>query len=96
MELPKVEFYTEDIDGVEYLNVGFVFYVPDHEDPIRCVLGAFTGELDQNGMRIIMGLVEEAAAYMQGVYTGEITVADAKETTVGKRVIVAKSELIVP
>ena len=92
MELPKVEFYTEDIDDVEYLNVGFVFHVPDSEEPVRCVLGAFTGGLDQNGMRIIKGLVEEAAAYMQGIYSGEITVENANKPQID----VVKSELILP
>ena len=92
MELPKVEFYTEDIDGVEYLNVGFVFHVPDAKEPVRCVLGAFSGEVDQNGMRIIKGLVEEAAAYMQGIYSGEITVENANKP----QIEVVKSELILP
>ena len=96
MEQPEVEFFSEDIDGTEYLNVGFKFYVPTEEEPIRCVLGAFSVFPEADGLTIIKALVEEAAQYMQGVYTGEIQVAGAKETNVGKRVIVPESKLILP
>jgi len=92
MKLPEVEFYTEDIDGVEYINVGFVFYRPGIDEPVRCVLGAFSGGLEQDGMRIIKGLVEEAGGYMQGIYSGAINVVSdpiAKLETV-------KNELILP
>ncbi len=74
MENPEVEFFTEDVDDVEYLNVGFKFFVPNSDEPIRCVLGAFRDAPDDNGLTIIKALVEEAAIYMQGVYSGEIQV----------------------
>ena len=88
---PEVEFFSEDIDGAEYLNVGFKFYVPDRDEPVRCVLGAFSGGLEQEGMRIIKGLVEEAAIYMQGVYDGSIQITE-DDTPLE----VVKSELILP
>ena len=92
MKLPEVEFFTEDIDDVEYINVGFVFYRPGQEEPVRCVLGAFSGGLEQDGMRIIKGLVEEAGGYMQGVYSGELTVEDEPD----KKLEIVKPELILP
>ena len=76
MNAPEVEFFSEDVDGVEYLNVGFKFYVPNTDEPIRCVLGAFRDTPDDNGLTIIKALVEEATIYMQGVYSGEITVTE--------------------
>ena len=91
MNKPEVEFFSEDIDGTEYLNVGFKFWLPEVAEPIRCVLGAFSGEVDQNAMRIIKGLVEEAATYMQGVFSGEIAIAEP-ETALE----VVKAELILP
>ena len=95
MKQPEVEFFTEDVDGNEYLNVGFVFYVPDNEEPIRCVLGAFSVFPEADGLSIIKALVEEAAIYMQGVYSGEMKME--KEEKLGKKVIVAdKKELILP
>lgn len=84
MEKPEVEFFTEDIDDVEYLNVGLKFYVPDSVEPIRCVLGAFSGGVEQDGLRIIKGLVEEAATYMQGVYSGDIVRKEEKKLEVVK------------
>ena len=72
MNQPEVEFFSEDVDGEEYLNVGFKFYVPTEEEPVRCVLGAFSIVPKEDGLRIIKSLVEEAAIYMQGVYSGEI------------------------
>ena len=66
-ETTEVEFFSEDKDGVEYLNVGFKFPGPDGEVQ-RCVLGAFTGEVDQDAMRIMKGLVEEAAGYIIGAW----------------------------
>ncbi len=62
---PEVEFFSEDVDGVEYLNVGLVW--PDHDgSELRAVLGAFSGKnpIDQNGMSIIKGLVEQACIYV--------------------------------
>lgn len=59
----EVEFFTEDIDGVEYLNVGLKWMCDGEE--LRAVLGAFTGEVDQTALRIIKGLVEEAVGYVQ-------------------------------
>ena len=68
----EVEFFSEDIDGTEYLNVGLVFPGPDGEGR-RCVLGAFTGEVDQDAMRIMKSLVEEAVGYVLGEWTPEGT-----------------------
>ena len=90
MNKPEVEFFSEDVEGVEYLNVGFKFWVPGEAEPVRCVLGAFSGEVDQNAMRIIKGLVEEAAIYMQGVFSGDIAIADTSALEI------VKSELVVP
>ena len=91
MRGPEVEFFSEDIEGDEYLNVGFKFFVPAREEPVRCVLGAFSTPLEQEGMRIIKGLVEEAATYMQGVYDGTILISDDDSP-----LEVVKSELILP
>ena len=66
-EQTEVEFFSEDRDGVEYLNVGMKF--PNAQgETVRCVLGAFTGEVDQEAMRIMKGLVEEAAGYIIGAW----------------------------
>ncbi len=64
---PRVEFFSEDVDGVEYLNVGLVWF--DMGDEQRAVLGAFSGKnpIDQNGMSIIKGLVEQACIYVLGL-----------------------------
>ena len=66
MKLPEVEFFSEDIDGIEYLNVGLVWEDADAVET-RAVLGAFTGTLDQTAMVIIKGLVEQAAVYLLGL-----------------------------
>ena len=69
---PRVEFFSEDVDGTEYLNVGLVWTSVEegtHEtQELRAVLGAFSGTnpLDQNGMSIIKGLVEEACLFVLG------------------------------
>ena len=91
MQQPEVEFFTEDVDGQEYLNVGFKFWVPDSAEPIRCVLGAFGVQPEEDGLRIIKALVEEATIYMQGVYSGEITV-EVDEPKIEK----VTKELILP
>lgn len=66
--MPEVEFFSEAVDGVEYLNVGFKFEYDGVTK--RCVLGAFEGEgPDQQAMIIIKGLVEQAALYMQEEYS---------------------------
>ena len=99
MKQPEVEFFSEDIDGVDYLNVGFKFYTPDSEEPIRCVLGAFSIQPEEDGLRIIKSLVEEACIYMQGVYSGEITVDTDPEglvTVESPLEIVPPKELILP
>ena len=64
---PEVEFFSEDVDGVEYLNVGLVWEQDGTE--ARAVLGAFSGKdpIDQNGMSIIKGLVEQACLYVMGL-----------------------------
>ena len=74
---PEVEFFSEDVDGVEYLNVGLVWgksvFDDDegvfHMEEQRAVLGAFSGKdpIDQNGMSIIKGLVEQACLYVMGL-----------------------------
>ena len=64
---PKVEFFSDDVDGVEYLNVGLVWYDPKKGEEVRAVLGAFTGDLDQDAMVIIKGLVEQAVIYVLGL-----------------------------
>jgi hypothetical protein len=61
---PLVEFFSEDVDGTEYLNVGLVWEDPYTGDEKRAVLGAFTGELEQQSMTIIKGLVEQAGIYL--------------------------------
>ena len=88
MEKPEVEFFSEDVEGVEYLNVGFKFHVPEREEPVRCVLGAFSGEVDSEFLIVVRSLVEEAAIYMQGVYTGEMVLE--QEERLGKKVLVAE------
>ena len=67
---PEVEFFTDDVDGVEYLNVGLVWQstlLKNEGDTVRAVLGAFTGSLDQDAMVIIKGLVEQAVIYVLGL-----------------------------
>ena len=44
MDKAEVEFFSEDVDGVEYLNVGFKFMGADGEVK-HAVLGAFSGEM---------------------------------------------------
>jgi hypothetical protein len=61
--MPEVEFYTEDVDGVEYLNIGLQWVNPEGE-PIRAVLGAFQGDMPQEAMIAIKGLVEQACIYV--------------------------------
>lgn len=60
--MPEVEFFSEDVDGVEYLNVGLQW--DDDGESKRAVLGAFQGDLDQQAMIIIKGLVEQACLYV--------------------------------
>jgi len=90
MDKPEVEFFTEDVDGVEYLNVGFKFSVPNDDEPIRCVLGAFSVSPEDDGLVIIKSLVEEAAQYMQGIYSGVLSRIDDSP------IEVVKNELIIP
>ncbi len=68
MDQPEVEFFTEDVDGVDYLNVGFKFMGADGEVK-RAVLGAFSGDLDNDAMTIIKGLVEEASLFIINEYS---------------------------
>jgi hypothetical protein len=89
MKQPEVEFFSEDVDGHEYLNVGFKFYIPNEEEPIRCVLGAFGEAPAEDGLRIIKALVEEACIYMQGVYSGEIQVQEDEP-----KLEIVKNELV--
>ena len=64
---PEVEFFTDDVNKVEYLNVGLVWYDPVKGKEVRAVLGAFAGDLDQDAMVIIKGLVEQAVIYVLGL-----------------------------
>jgi len=61
--LPEVEFFTEDVDDVEYLNVGLK-WIDQKGFEVRAVLGAFQGELPQEAMVTIKGLVEQACVYV--------------------------------
>ena len=62
---PTVEWFSDDVDGVEYLNVGLAF--EKEGEVVRCVLGAFQGELSQEAMVVITGLVEQACLYTLGL-----------------------------
>ena len=62
---PEVEFFSEKIDGVEYLNVGLKWLNEKGEQ--RAVLGAFEGDVSQEAMVIIKGLVEQAVMYVLGI-----------------------------
>jgi hypothetical protein len=64
-KLPEVEFFSDDVDGIEYLNVGLRWYVNGKE--VRAVLGAFQGDVAQEAMVIIKGLVEQAVIYVLGL-----------------------------
>ncbi len=67
---PEVEFFVEEVDGVEYLNVGLTWQsvlIKNEGDTERAVLGAFKGDLDQEAMIIIKGLVEQACLYTLGL-----------------------------
>ena len=72
---PRVEWFSDDVDGVEYLNVGLQFERDGNE--VRCILGAFQGEIGQEAMVIITGLVEQACMYTLGL-DGE-TIEEARE-----------------
>ena len=63
---PEVEWFSEDVEGVEYLNVGLKFYYNGEET--RAVLGAFGEEIGQEAMQVISALVEQAVVYVQEVY----------------------------
>jgi hypothetical protein len=78
-----VEFFSEDLDGTEYLNVGFVFEVDGTQH--RAVLGAFTGELEQESMTIIKGLVEQAAEFMVEIYEPLLMVFEPQEPLYKKK-----------
>ena len=81
MSQPEVEFFSEDIEGVDYLNVGFKFTTPDGNVQ-HCVLGAFTGGLEQDGMTIIKGLVEQAGVFMQEAYLEMPTLEEVPELVI--------------
>ncbi len=63
---PEVEFFSDDVDGVEYLNVGLKWEDGDGKE-LRAVLGAFQGNLAQEAMVIIKGLVEQACLFVLGL-----------------------------
>lgn len=62
---PTVEWFSDDVDGQEYLNVGLKF--EKDGELHRCVLGAFQGDIGQEAMVIITGLVEQACLYTLGL-----------------------------
>ncbi len=68
---PEVEFFMEEVDGTEYLNVGLTWECPEDlplgRGELHAVLGAFKGDLDQEAMVIIKGLVEQACIYTLGL-----------------------------
>jgi hypothetical protein len=64
-KLPEVEFFSDEVNGIEYLNVGLRWYVNGKE--VRAVLGAFQGDVAQEAMVIIKGLVEQAVIYVLGL-----------------------------
>ena len=68
---PEVEWFSEDVDGTEYLNVGLKFY--RGEEVSRCVMGAFGEEIGQEAMQVISALVEQAVEYVQEVYDADAT-----------------------
>ena len=63
---PTVEWFSEDIDGTEYINVGLKFVCD--EEVLHAVLGAFQGEIDQEAMQVITALVEQAVMFVQEAY----------------------------
>ncbi len=63
--IPEVEFFAETVDGIEYLNVGLQF--EDSDGLVRAVLGTFQGEVPQEALVIIKGLVEQACIYVLGL-----------------------------
>ena len=79
--LPEVEFFSDEIDGVEYLNVGLKFEINGVER--RAVLGAFQGDVSQEAMIIIKGLVEQACLYTLGLDGLEIVCSECGEDTEG-------------
>lgn len=62
---PRVEFFSEDIDGVDYLNIGLKWEREGKE--VRAVLGALKGELTSDQMKIISGIAEEACMWVLGL-----------------------------
>ncbi len=59
----KVEFFTDDVDGQEYLNVGLV-WTDEEGETVRAVLGAFQGEPGEEALVIIRALVETACEFI--------------------------------
>ncbi len=78
---PEVEFFSEEIEGIEYLNVGLKFEKDGKTK--RCVLGAFQGDISQEAMTIIKGLVEQACLYTLGLDGLEIVCSECGEDTAG-------------
>lgn len=62
MAKPLVEFFTDTIDDVDYMNIGLVFERDGEE--VRAVIGAVEGTLTQDQMKIIAGVAEEACLYV--------------------------------
>ena len=63
---PTVEWFSEDVDGIEYLNVGLKFAIDG--ELMHAVLGAFQGEIEQDAMQVITALVEQACQFVQEAY----------------------------
>lgn len=62
---PIVEFFTEPINDVDYMNIGLV-WEKDGEQ-VRAVIGAIQGTLTQDQMKIIAGIAEQACLYVLGL-----------------------------
>ncbi len=63
---PEVEFFIEEMNDVEYLNIGLKWEDADGEQ-VQAVLGAIKGDISQDAMVVIKGLVEQACIYTLGI-----------------------------
>lgn len=63
MMIPKVEFFSEEMDGVEYINIGLQWEKGDGTI-VHAVLGALAGELEPDAMKVIAGVAEQACMYV--------------------------------
>lgn len=63
MMIPKIEFFSDEVDGVEYINIGLQWEKGDGTI-VHAVLGALEGELEENAMIVIKGVAEQACMYV--------------------------------